>query len=139
MGKGGTDMRELYQLKEKLCDELKAYGKKGEVSAGSLAMIDTLAHAIKNIDKIIDHHKEEEGMYSSRPSFEGGFMRGADGMGESYSRRMYRDGYSRGRDAMGRYSLTGDMVSELQDLMRNAPDERTRQKIQSIIYKMDEK
>ena len=45
-------MSELYELKEKLCDELKSYGKK-DMTAGSLDVIDKLAHAIKNIDKII--------------------------------------------------------------------------------------
>lgn len=135
-------MKELYQLKDKLCEELKSYGKKGEVSAGSLAMVDTLAHAIKNLDKIIEKCEEEE--YSSAPSFEGGFMRGAYGDDMGYSRARGRGMYAR-RDSMGRYASNGypthndETISELQDLMRNAPDERTRQKIQSIIYKMDER
>jgi len=144
-------MRELYELKEKLCKELKDYSRK-DITAGSLTMVDTLAHALKNIDKVIDHYEEEEEMYSSAgmipPVHEGGYMRGADGMSGTYSRRMSREGSYRGRgrnarrDAMGRYSseYSGDdeMMSELQDLMRNAPDDRTRQKLQSIIYKMGE-
>ena len=48
-------MKELYELKEKLCDELKAYSKR-EMSSGSLDVIDKLAHAIKNIDKIIENY-----------------------------------------------------------------------------------
>ena len=67
-------MKEIYELREKLCDELKEYGNK-EMSAGSLDVIDKLAHAIKNIDKILDG---DEG-YSSR----GEYMRG----GHSYGRR----------------------------------------------------
>ena len=50
------------ELRKKLCDELKEYGKK-EINAGTLQVIDTLAHAIKNIDKII-----ETNGYSSRHS-----------------------------------------------------------------------
>lgn len=46
-------MEELYELKKKLCDELKEYGKR-DMSAGSLDVIDKLCHAIKNLDKIID-------------------------------------------------------------------------------------
>jgi len=140
-------MHELYELKEKLCKELKEYSRK-DITAGSLTMIDTLAHAAKNLDKIIERYEEEEEMYSGMPSHEGGSMRGSyEGM-NTYSRRMSRDGSYRGRgrnarrDAMGRYSseYSGDdeMMTELQDLMRNAPDDRTRQKIQSIIYKMGE-
>ena len=45
-------MHELYELKEKLCDELKEYGSK-DLSAGTLDVVDKLAHAVKNIDKII--------------------------------------------------------------------------------------
>lgn len=123
-------MHELYELKDKILKELKAYSRKGEITASSLTMIDTLAHALKNIDKIIEKCEEEDG-YSSRPSFESGSMRGA------YSGRRYAR-----RDAMGRYSRDGysgddDMSMELQDLMRNAPDERTRQKIQNILDRME--
>ena len=139
-------MRELYELKEKLCKELKSYGDKRELTASSLAMIDTLAHALKNVNKVIENHEEEEGMYSSegypiRPAHEGGYMRGSYG-------DMPMNSYARGRyarrDAMGRYSRDeysgeGQMVTELQDLMRNVTDDRTRQKIQDIIYKMEER
>ena len=120
-------MRELYELKDKLCDELKAYAKK-DVSASSLTMIDTLAHALKNIDKVIEKSEDEEG-YSSTGSMRGSY----DGYSRRYSNRR--------RDAMGRYSRDGysgddDVTMELQDLMRNAPDERTRQKIQNILNRM---
>jgi hypothetical protein len=125
-------MRELYELKDKLCGELKSYAKK-DISASSLTMIDTLAHSLKNIDKIIEKCEEEEG-YSN------GSMGGSYG----YSRRYSMDGsYARRRrDSMGRYSRDGysgddDVTMDLQDLMKNAPDERTRKKIQSVIERME--
>lgn len=103
-------MHKLYELKETLCDELEKYGDRKELSAGTLDVVDKLAHTIKNLDKIID-------------KYEGG---------EDYS---YDDGripmmsYARGRgrgakrDSMGRYSSAGDgMVSELKELMHEAPD-----------------
>jgi hypothetical protein len=80
-------MSEMYELRDKLCDELKSYGKK-EMSAGSLDVVDKLAHAIKNIDKIIEN--DEEG-YSGRYPHEYG--------------RSYR---GRKRDSMGRYSSRGE-------------------------------
>ena len=46
-------MHELYKLKDMLCEELKEYGSKSEMSAGSLEIVDKLSHAIKNLDKII--------------------------------------------------------------------------------------
>lgn len=130
-------MRELYDIKENLLKEMKAYAKK-DVTASSLTMIDTLAHALKNIDKVIEKCEEEEGGEYSN----GGSMRGL--YGDGYSRRYSRDegSYRRRRDSMGRYSRDGysghdeDVTMELQDLMRNAPDERTRQKIQTILDRM---
>lgn len=130
-------MQELYKLKDKLTDELKGYAKK-DISASSLTMIDTLAHSLKNIDKVIEKCEEEEG-YSSMPSYEGGSMRGSSAYARRYSRD---DSYARRRrDSMGRYARAGysrddDVAEELHDLMRNAPDERTRQRIQTIIDKM---
>ena len=88
-------MKELYELKEKLVDELKEYGKK-EMSAGSLDVIDKLAHATKNLCKVIE--SMEEG-YSGRGSYRG---RNRDSMGRyssdnsyegSYHDRMMRDEY----------------------------------------------
>ena len=40
------------------------------------------------------------------------------------------------RDSMGRYSGNDEITSQLEDLMRSAPDDRTRQKIQEIMSKM---
>lgn len=69
-------MKELYEIKDRLCDELKGYAGK-EISAGALDDIDKLSHALKNLDKVIEGYEHED--YSNR-------------------------GYSRGRDSHGRYS-----------------------------------
>ena len=67
-------------------------------------------------------------------------MRGS--YGDGYSRRYSGEGSYRRRDSMGRYSRDGysghdeDVTMELQDLMRNAPDDRMRQKIQSVLDRM---
>ena len=95
-------MNELYDLRDKLCDELKDQGHKG-VSSGNIGTIDTLAHAIKNLDKIIMTDEGDE--YS----------------GHDYP---YRHSYARGRsyasrDRMGRYSGADDKESirrEIKDL-----------------------
>ena len=121
-------MQELYELKEKLCDHLKGYAPK-EITAGSLEVIDKLTHAIKNLDKII-YAYENEGDYSS------------DGMMYDDTRRSYARG--RKRDSMGRYSngrsydrgYSSDMMSELQNMMDNAPDERSRQIMRDTIQRM---
>ena len=107
-------MHELTKLKEMLCDELKEYGDKGELTAGSLDVVDKLAHAVKNLDKII----EEDG-YSGR------YMPYYYDSGRSYARR----------DSMGRYSRAG-MADRLRDLMNDAPDERAREEIRKLADKM---
>ena len=101
-------MRELYELKDKLCDELKEYGKK-DLSNGTLDVVDKLTHTIKNLDKIIENY---DGGYSGR--------------------------YPRGRMHSNEgYSYHGDMITELKGLMKDAPDERTRQEFHRFIQKME--
>lgn len=119
-------MKELHDLREMLCEELKEYGRKGEISTGSLAAIDTIAHAVKNIDKIID----DDG-YSGRY---------ADNYSGRYDDGMMRGSYARRRDSMGRYSRNGysmsDFSEKLRHLMEEAPDDHTRMEIQRLIEKM---
>ena len=50
-------MHELYDLKEMLCNTLKEYSKKAEINTQSLDIVDKLAHAIKNLDKIIENYE----------------------------------------------------------------------------------
>lgn len=130
-------MKELYELKEILCKELKEYGKKGELSTGSLDVVDKLAHTVKNLDRIIDTYDDNySGMYPY--TYDDGSMGGNRSMrGRSYAQR---------RDSRGRYSNTysrdgysrdGGMVEELRELMQDAPDERTRQEFQRFISKIE--
>ena len=106
-------MHELYELREKLCDELKGYSK-GELSASRLETVDRLAHAIKNLDKVI----EEDG-YSGRDW-----------------ERPYHVSYARKRDSMGRYSRDG-LADKLRELMHDAPDEQSKEEIRRLAEKME--
>ena len=120
-------MDALYDLKDLLIKELEAYGKKGEMSASVLERVDMLAHATKNLDKVIECMSGEEYSNSDGRSF-----------GRPYD-RSYR---GRRRDSMGRYSSDGysrnaDMVEKLRRMMDEAPDDRTRQEIQRLITRME--
>ena len=122
-------MHKLHELKDMLCEELEEYGSKGKLDMGTLDVVDKLAHAIKNIDKIIEYAEEEDG-YSGRMV--------SDGLGGMSYRRSYagRRGNVR-RDSMGRYSRAeGDFMADLRELMDSAPNDRMRQKIQGIISEM---
>ena len=131
-------MHRLEELKEMLCEELEEYADKGKLDMGGLEIVDKLAHAIKNIDKIID--KEDgysERRYSERGMYEGNY-RGS--YGDSYGRDGYSTRRGRGRnarrDSMGRYSSAGDMRMEIERLMDEAPDEETRMKLERFMQSM---
>lgn len=160
-------MHELYELKEMLCKELEEYGRKGDLSAGSLEIVDKLAHALKNLDKIIEAKEEESGEYSSaggEGSYRGGSYRG--GRGGSYRGGSYDDGmmtggsyrrggsYARGgRRGMvnnptgrnqysreGGYSRAeGDMAEIVEELrgMMDSLPEEKQHEVQRFIEKVD--
>ena len=126
-------MHELYQLKEMLCKELKEYGEKGEMTAGTLDVVDKLAHTVKNLDKIIEAY-EDEGNSGYYPyAYDDGMNRG----GRSYNGGSYRGrSYARRRDSMGRYSRDG-LADKMRELMEDAPDDRTRQEIKRMVEKLE--
>ena len=111
-------MRMYEDLKEMLCRELEEITRKGEMTTGTLDVVDKLTHAIKSIDTIVAMGKS-------------GYSRGNDAMsGRGRSYDSYGDGMSgargRGRyanrDSMGRYAgyenysyddAKADMMSEL--------------------------
>ena len=131
-------MHKIYELKDKLCEELEEYGDK-KLDAGSLEVIDKLAHTVKNLDKIIEKYEDED--YSS--AYDDGMMGGSyerDGNrgGNRYAMDRGRGRNAR-RDSMGRYSSDNRMmVEELRDLMNDAPDERTKMEFKRFIEKMEQ-
>lgn len=124
-------MEKLYDLKDKLCEELEEFARKQEMGAGDLEVIHKLTDTIKNIDKIC--MLEEEGGYSE--AVDGGdYGRGSSyaNRGKHYVRGHYsRDGgmngYStRRRDGRGRYSRE-DGRSEMMEHLEMAMDSATEQ------------
>lgn len=137
-------MRMYEDLKEMLCRELEEITRKGEMTTGTLDVVDKLTHAIKSIDTIVAMGKS-------------GYSRGNDGMsGRGRSYDSYGDGMSgargRGRyanrDSMGRYAgyenysyddAKADMMSELRELMQSAPDEEIKKELRRFIAKLEDK
>ena len=119
-------MKELYELKDILCEELKEYGKKGELSTGSLDVVDKLAHALKSVETIIA--MEEASEYSGDRGY------------WTYPSRSYasKGGRMRRRDSMGRYSGDPeDMADKLKDLMNETQDEQVRSEIHRLVTKIE--
>lgn len=144
-------MHELYELKEKLMQELNQYSSQ-ELSAGSLEVIDKLTHAIKNICKIIESAEEEE--YSSRGSYNmGGGYRysregGRGGQGGQGGNRggSYARGRNARRDSMGRYSSENGysrtdgvegLVDEIRSMMSDLP-QNLQQDAQRFVQKLEQ-
>ena len=111
-------MKELYELKDRLIDTLKEYGRK-DLSGSTLDTIDKLAHATKNLCKVIEDSEDGN---------------------SGYYPRSYRDGAYRMRDSRGRYASDGysrgTLADKLRDLMDEAPDDHTRMEIKRLVDKM---
>lgn len=121
-------MKELYELKDKLCDELKNYGKK-DLTASTLGTVKDLTKTAYYLGELIEN--EEEDGYSNDYDR---YNRNSYGRRESRResrRNMRRNSYDDG------YSNHGDMVEELREMMSDARDERTRQELQKFINKME--
>ena len=103
-------MHDLYKLRDMLCDELEVFGRTGDLTLSSLETIDKLAHAAKNVIKVINS---------------------CDANNKSLAR---------GRDRMGRFVSrdASEMVHKLREMMDEAPDDASRREIQKLIDKMEQ-
>ena len=132
-------MHKMEELKEMLCEELEKITKKGELSAGSLDVIDKLTHSIKSIDTII---AMEDAGYSNESgySYARGHGRNArrDSMGR-YSRESMNDNrggsYERG---YSRADAKEELMMELRELEQDAGDEETRYMIKKWIKQLEQ-
>ena len=156
----------LHELCETLSREIdKANAKirkaNGELTAGDIEYIDKLTHSLKSVKTTLAMMEAEEGGsydgsydgYSNRRRYSRdsrSYRRSYDGSyddGDTQYDDMAHDGsYGRGRyakrDSMGRYARDGysrhaNMVEELRDLMKDAPDDRTRKEMERLVQKME--
>lgn len=127
-------MYDLRNLREMLCKELDEISEKREMSAGDLDAIQKLTSSIKNTYKI---EMFEDGGYSRDDEYSRGGnwaadLRGTYGRGSSYRGRH--------RDSMGRYSRTDareHMRAQLEDMMRDADDDKARDAIRRCMEQID--
>lgn len=106
----------------------------------TLDVIDKLAHAGKNVCKIIEACEEEQyseamggGSYRSMPHFRMVGSYANDGSYGSYARGR---GAGARRDSMGRYTSAGDFRADLQELVNSAPNEQVRQRLMETMNMM---
>lgn len=131
-------VEKLKELKEAAIDEMVTYAEKkgGKLEAADWDVIDTLAHSAKNLCKTIDSLEGKSEMAYAGPYYSDGYSdRGNSYM---YSEAGRGRGSNANRDSMGRYSSHNDpAVDRLYDMMRTAPDERTRMAYQKAIDEME--
>ena len=127
-------MHKLHELKEKLMDELESFA---DMKSLSRENVETIKYAASAIDHICNIMEDMDEGYS-------------DAMGRHYP--MEGTSYARGRGyrgrrganqygsyAMDRYSRTSDgLIMELKDLMKDAPDERTRQEMHNLVQRLEQ-
>lgn len=143
-------MKKMEELKDMLCEELEKITKKGELSAGSLDVIDKLTHSIKSIDTIM---AMEDAGYSNEYSYnysrENRYMMDGGDRGNSNAR-------GRKRDSMGRYSRDNsyrdssyrrgysrddemeDLKMNLHEMLEDAKSEEERKMIRKWISQVEE-
>ena len=134
-------MHRLYELKDKLLNELMSYAGMEMSDAKNLAAVDTLAHATKNLCKVIESKENE---YSGRGSY---------GMGNSYGRSYdgyytgtYEGSYDNGSYARGgnmrmngysRHSGMDDIIREFRNMAGTLPINK-QDEINRLIMKMEQ-
>ena len=141
-------MHKLYELKDKLVKQLEKDAE-DKLTSENLKEIDTLAHAAKNLCKVIESCEDEE--YSGRyyePDYGASYAPRRDSMGRFSRDDMSRDRMSReddremsrgmSRDGMNRtgYARDNSAVEQLEQLMAHAADDRTRGKFRELIREM---
>lgn len=128
-------MKELYELKDKVYDELKNYGKK-DLSASTLNTVKDLTKTAYYLCELIE--EEEEG-YSGRARRDN--YRGSYENRGNYENRANYESRARRRNSYGRsydgYSNDGDMMENLRYMMEESPDERTKQEFKRFIQKLE--
>ena len=118
-------MHGIYELKEQLIEELEQFGMRGSINRSDLPTIDTLAHAAKNVCKIIEACEEATGYSYGSRSMRMPSMRG-------YSYRGAR------RDSMGRYSGDSEeLLENLYTLRDHAGNDHMRAEFDEFISRME--
>lgn len=146
--------KSMYELRDMLCEELDKVAEQGELTAGSLDLVDKLTHSIKSIDTILAMEEYEDGysgdgmMYNGGSSYRGGrggnsYARGRrgnvrrDSMGR-YSRDSYARGGRGGSRGYSRDEAKDELMEHLHMMMKDANDEETRRMVQKWIRQAEE-
>lgn len=137
-------MHKLYELKDKLIEELEDYSENGKFSKEDVEAIKYITSAVDHICNIME--RSEEDGYSNNMMYGGGSYEGSYAMsrnrGNSYARGG-RGGRRGGANQYGSYAMRGysraseDAIMELRNVMDDVQDERVRKEIHGVIQKIE--
>ena len=118
-------MRVLFDIQDKMEEELKAICRKEEISTTDLENIYKIVDIVKDITTVDAMHKANNDGYSRGWDVDYSYARGRDYSGRYTSRD---DGYSR--------SSRNEMIDHLTDMMRSARTDEERENYRKTIEQM---
>jgi len=125
-------MDALYDLREMLCDELVAYGERGELTNATLEKIDTLAHALKNLDKVVECREggSERTRSRSKRSYSGTHPEedGRSMKSRRYGRKMHGDDDDFHKE---------ELIDKMYSMMDELPDDKSKEEMQKLVSRME--
>lgn len=137
-------MQKMEELREMLCAELEKITKKGELSTGSLDVIDKLTHSIKSIDTIM---AMEDAGYSNESGYSYARGRGRNAKRDSMGRYSNRyendmsytmDGNRIGNRGYSRENAKEELAMDLRQLKMEAKDQETAHMIDRWIKQLEQ-
>lgn len=117
-------MKELDNLKNMLCDEVRKINAQGELNPTTLEVADTVVDIIKDIYEI--YEKEEKMGYNEEGSYRNNYGGSYNRMDSSYNHydnnygsynRNRNNGYDNG---YSRHTATDQMINKLEMMMQDA-------------------
>ena len=139
-------MHELYELKEKLLQELMSYSQNGKFSKEDTEIMKYLSSTIDHICNIVMAMEEEGG--SNRGSYyeEGSYeMRGRGSNARrgsyregSYREGSYRDGGSMRRGSYYREGAKEELIEKIEELVEQTQDENKKQMLHRMIKQIEQ-
>lgn len=139
-------MHKLYELKDKVLNELGDYADHSKFSKDDIESIKYMASAVDHLCNVIDRCEEEYSMdmggsYNMGGSYESGriYPRGSFARGGGRGGNRGGRGGRTGANQYGSYDDGTEMIiRELRELMNDAPNEQTKMEFKKFIQKMEQ-
>lgn len=135
-------MKDMWKLKEMLCEELDEFARNGKMNAGDLQTVHMLTDTIKNLDKI-ELLEDEESEYSGarrKRDARGRYSRDGDRYayddgGESYAGNMMRGNYPRHYSRADGKERMMEILEGMRDGVQG-PEKQTVDRMIEMVHKL---